>query len=91
MACSNITVRSLIIYGAPAWFFLLNDCDIKRLERIQRSATRTFLQALPYEDRLSFLKMATLYDFIFGISKRHFEKIADDAMHPLFNRIHKKS
>ena len=61
--CANI--RSLIIYGAPAWFFILNDCDNKCLERIQRSATRTILLELSYEDRLSFLKLPTLYDFVF--------------------------
>ena len=31
---------------------------------------------------------STLYDFIFGLSERHFEKIADDASQPLFNRTH---
>ena len=35
--------RSLIIYGAPAWNFLLNDCDIKCLERVQKLATRAIL------------------------------------------------
>ena len=79
----------LIINGAPAWFFLLNDCNIKCLECIQRSATRTILPELSYEERLSFLKLPTLYDFIFGLNKRNFEKMADDATHPLFNRIHK--
>ena len=49
---------------------------------------RLFYPKLSYGDRLSFLKLPTLYDFIFGLSKRHFEKIADDATHPLFNRVH---
>ena len=66
-------------------------CLVNRLERIQRSATRTILPQLCYEDRLSFKKLPTLYDFIFGLSKRYFEKTADDATHPLFNRIHKIS
>ena len=83
--CANI--RFLATYAAPAWFLLLNDCDIVRLERIQRSATRTILPDLCYEERLEFLNLSSLHDFILDQSKRHFVKIADDQTHPLFNRI----
>ena len=64
-----VNIRSLIIYGAPAWLFILNDCDNKCLERIQRSATRTILLELSYKNRLSFLKLPTLYDFVFDSLK----------------------
>ena len=66
----------------------LNDCDIKLHERIQRSATKTILPELSYEDILSFLKLPTLYDFILSV-KGILRKKGDDATHPLFNCIRK--
>ena len=55
------------------------------LQRIQRSATRTILTDLSYEERLSFLVLPTISDFICDVSAKHILKIADDPTHPLFN------
>ena len=84
-------IRSIISYAAPAWFSILSDFDKGRLERIQRSATRTILPDLSYEERLSFLVLPTISDFICDISAKHFLKIADDPTHPLFNYIQRNT
>ena len=83
--CANI--RSLISYASPAWFFMLSNHDRDRLEKIQRSATRTILPDFSYEDRLKILCLPTVYNFIFELSKKHFTRIADDPEHPLFSRV----
>ena len=83
--CANI--RSLISYASPAWFFMLSNHDRDRLEKIQRSATRTILPDFSYEDRLEILCLPTVYNFIFELSKTHFTRIADDPEHPLFSRV----
>ena len=77
-------IRSINSYVARAWFSMLSDFDKGRLEKIQRSATRTILHDLRYEERLSFLVLPTIKDFICDISAKHFLKIADDPTHPLF-------
>ena len=84
-------IRSIISYAAPAWFSILSDFDKGRLERIQRSATRTILPDLSYEERLSFLVLPTRSDFICDISAKHFLKIADDHTHSLFNYIQRNT
>ena len=80
-------ICSIISYVAPAWFSILSDFDKGRLERVQRSATRTNLPDLSYEELLSLLTLPTISDFIWDISANHFWKIADDPTHPLFNYI----
>ena len=70
-----LNTRSIISYAAPAWFSNLSDFDKGRLERIQRSATRTILPDLSYEGRLSFLVLPTISDFICDISAKHFFKL----------------
>ena len=80
-------IRSILTYASPAWFSLLSDGDKSSLERIQRSATRTIFPDHSYEDRLTLLNIPTLSDFIFDLSKRHFNKIASDPEHPLFSRV----
>ena len=83
--CSN--VRSLISYAAPAWFPLLSDTDKIRLEKIQRTATRAIIPDMEYEERLCILQLPYLSDFLMDLSERHFNKIACDSSHPLFDRI----
>ena len=76
-------IRSVISYAAPAWFSILSDLDKGRQKRIQRSATRTILPELSYEERLSFLILHTISDLICDISANQFLKITDDPTHPL--------
>ena len=66
---------------------MLSNHDRDRLEKIQRSATRTILPDFSYEDRLEILCLPTVYNFIFELSKTHFTRIADDPEHPLFSRV----
>ena len=80
-------IRSVLIYGAPAWFSLLNETDKIRLEKVQRAATRIILPELEYCDRLKALDLPYLVDFLMDLSERHFLKISDDLQHPLHSRI----
>ena len=85
-------IRSIISYAAPAWFHILSDLDKGRLERIQRSATKTILPDLSYEERLVVLELSTVSDFIIcDISTKHFSKIANDPSHPLFGYVHRNT
>ena len=54
---------------------------------IQRSATRTILPDISYEERLEILCLPTVYNFIFEIAKTHFTRIADNPEHPLFSQV----
>ena len=83
--CSNI--RSLLSYAAPAWFSMLSDTDMGKLEKVQHAATRVMLPHLDYEERLQVLDIPTLQKFLLDISERHFYKIVGDVSHPLHNRI----
>ena len=80
-------IRSVLVYGAPAWFHLLSQQDQIRLESIQRSATCLMLPDLPYEERLAALRLPHLKDFILHCGHIHFSKIANDSEHPLFSNI----
>ena len=40
-----------------------------------------------YEERLTLLNIPTLSDFIFDLSKRHFNNIVSEPEHPLFSRV----
>ena len=62
---------------------MLSNQDRDRLEKIQRSATRTILPDISYQERLEVLCLPTVYNFIFEIVKTHFTRIADDPEHPL--------
>ena len=66
---------------------MLPQTDKDRLERIQRSATRTIFPNNEYQDRLSLLHLPTLCDFIFSLGERHFSRIVNDPDHPLFSRL----
>ena len=80
-------IRSILSYASPAWFCMLSQTDKDRLERIQRSATRTIFPNNEYQDRLSLLHLPTLCDFIFSLGERHFSRIVNDPDHPLFSRL----
>ena len=62
---------------------MLSNQDRDPLEKIQRSATRTILPDISYQERLEVLCLPTVYNFIFEIVKTHFTRIADDPEHPL--------
>ena len=80
-------IRSILIYGARAWFTILSDQCKEKLESIQRSATRVIFPDLAYEDRLELLVLQTLSDFVFSNCKRYFNRICPNPDHPLYTRI----
>ena len=80
-------MRSLLVYGAPVWYTLLSDTCKRKLEGIQRSATRVIFPDMDYDERLSVLCMPLLQDFIFGLCSKHFFKISNNPQHPLFERV----
>ena len=43
-------MRSLLVYGASVWCTLLRDTCKRKLEHIQRSATRIFVPDMDYDD-----------------------------------------
>jgi hypothetical protein len=83
--CSNI--RSILTYAAPVWHEFLTTQSRTLLESIQRSATRIIYPDFSYEERLRFLSLSPINDFIFKLSFNHFRRIHNDANHPLFSRI----
>ena len=69
-------IRYLLVYGAPVWYTLLSDTCKRKLEGIQRSATTVIFPDMEYNERLSFLCMPLLQDFIFELCSKHFFKIS---------------
>lgn len=82
--CANI--RSLLSYGAPVWFSLLNESDNTRLEEVQRAATHIILPDLVYRDRLTAQHVQNLVDLFDGFEQMTFFKIANDSPHPVRDR-----
>ena len=80
-------IRSLLVYGSPAWYTLLSKQCKETLESVQRSATRIIFPDLSYDDRRCMLAVPVLNDFIFSLCQNHFDKIVADHTHPLFSRI----
>ena len=80
-------IRSILLYGAPAWHSLLSLSSKEKLESIQRSATRIITPDMCHKDRLDFLSIPLLNDFIFSSCAKHFERISSNQLHPLFSRI----
>ena len=80
-------IRSILIYGARAWFTILSDQCKEKLESIHRSAARVIFPDLAYEDRLELLVLQTLSDFVFSNCKRYFNRICPNPDHPLYTRI----
>ena len=80
-------IRSLLLYGAPAWHSILNSTCKDKLELVQRSASRIIYPDLCHEERLALLSLPLLNDFIFSICANHFRSISANPNHPLFNRI----
>ena len=84
-------IRSMISYAAPEWFSILSDFDEGRLERIQRSATRTILPDLSHEECLPFLVLPTISDLSLILGPNIFLKIAYNPIHPLLNYIRRNT
>ena len=80
-------IRSVLVYGSPAWYTLLSQQSKDTLEAIQRSATRIIFPDHTYDDRRCMLTVPSLNDFIFSLCQNHFDKILTDQSHPLFPRI----
>ena len=69
-------IRSILLYGAPAWHSLLSVSSKEKLESIQRSATRIITPDLCHIESLDFLSIPLLNDFIFSSCAKHFERIS---------------
>ena len=80
-------IRSLLLYGAPAWHSILNSTSKDKFELVQRSASRIIYPDLCHEERLALLSLPLLMDSIFSIYANHFKSISADPNHPLFNRV----
>ena len=83
--CTNI--RSVLAYASPVFYNFLSDTTKSKLEHVQDSATKIIEPDLEYPDRLKFLELPSLCDFISSFSESLFRKIASNEMHPLFSRI----
>ena len=78
-------IRSIICYAAPAWFTFLSQCDIDRLEKIQRTAMRMIFPDDDYDVRLCLLQLLVLSEFTLHLSSAHFNKILNnDCITELF-------
>ena len=72
----------MLAYGAPVWYKLSSDTCQPKLEGIQRLAIRVIFPDMYYDERLSFLCMPQLNDFIFELCSNHFFKISNTPQHP---------
>ena len=80
-------VRSVISYGAPAWYCFLSDTNKQRLENMQKSCINVILPEFNYDEALIALDLPKLNKFLFDISESHFSKILNNVHHPLHDRI----
>jgi len=81
-------VKPVTSYAAPAWFCFISENNKRKLESIQRTATRIILpETDSYTTRLNKLSLPTVSEFLFDIWASHFSKIAEDSSHPLPNRL----
>jgi len=81
-------VKTAISYAAPAWFCFISENSKRKLELIQRTATRIILpERDSYTTRLNKLSLPTVSEFLFDVCASHFSEIAEDPSHPLFNRV----
>ena len=80
-------IRSISIYGTPAWFPVTCKQSKDNLESIQWHVARVIFSHLAYNERLIELRRQTLHDFIFYIWVNHFKRIEGDPSHPLFKCI----
>ena len=90
--CANIelytsNIRSLLLYGAPAWHSILTSTSKDKLELVQGSASRIIYPDLCHEERLALLSLPLLNNFIFSICANHFKSISAIPNHPPFNRF----
>ena len=80
-------IRSLLLYGAPAWHSILNSTNKDKLELVQRCASRIIYPDLCHEEKLALLSLPLWNDFIFSICSNHIKSISANPNHPLFNRL----
>ena len=83
--CSNI--RSLLSYAAPAWFTLLGDTNLEKLEKVPCSANRIILPNYEYDECLEMLCIPSLAKFLHELRQRDSSNIVSDSSHPLFSRL----
>ena len=80
-------IRSILIYVALAWFTIMWNQSIDKLESIQRHATRVIFPHWAYDERLTELRMQTVHDFYFYICVNHFKRFEGDPSHLHFKCI----
>lgn len=81
-------IRPILTYASPAWFYLTSKENLSKLERVQKTAFKVMLpDFISYEERLEFLQLHTIEDYIEALSKEHFSKIMCNNDHPLYNRL----
>ena len=83
--CSNI--RSLLSYATPAWFTLLGDTNLEKLEKVPCSANRIILPNYEYDECLEMLCIPSLAKFLHELRQRDSSNIVSDSSHPLFSRL----
>ena len=81
------SIRSVLAYASPVSYNFLSDTSKSELEHVQDSTTKIIEPALEYQERLKFLELPPLCDFISSFSKSMFWKIAANEMRQLFSRI----
>ena len=80
-------IRSILLYGAPAWNSLLSLSSKEKLKTVKRSASRIFTPDLCHTYRLDFLSVPLFNYFNFSRCAKHFERRSSNRLHPLFTRI----
>ena len=83
--CSNI--RLLLSYATPAWFTLLGDTNLEKLEKEPCSANRIILPNYEYDECLEMLCIPSLAKFLHELRQRDSSNIVSDSSHPLFSRL----
>ena len=63
-------MRSLLIYGAPVWYTLL-----QKIERVQRSVSRVIYPDYGDDELLSLLCLPKLNSYIIDSCSKNFSKI----------------
>ena len=80
-------MRSILAYAAPAWFSILGNQNCERLVKVQRAVLKVIKPDLEYEERLEFLHIPRLRDFLFDLSYAHFQKMVGSKSYPLFSKL----
>jgi hypothetical protein len=67
-------IRSVLTYGAPAWYTFLSDRNRRKLESMQKSCISVILPEFSYNKALTALRVPTLNKFLFGICESHLRR-----------------